>query len=1315
MHRFCDELWRHLAQSPGAQRLGSALLHFLWEGVLVAAIAWVLLVLMRRARPQVRYALLLTLFAAMVACPVVTFLVVDAPSPNAAVLEAQMTGDSDPALPPVRAISIEPDSVPAISFEPLFAPQPAAADPTEVAASVPLAEPAPRQAGRWRETWTAARDWLAHRRHWVVIAWLVGVCLLSVRLGLGLWGAEQARRRGVRDVAGPLQQVGAALAHCLGIRYPVRIVESALAEVPTLVGWLRPMILLPATAITGLTASQLEAILAHELAHVRRHDYLVNLCQTVVETILFYHPAVWWLSRRIRHEREHCCDDVAVALCHDRAGYARALAAMEELRSLPSSWAVAARGGSLLARVRRLMGRPEPATAGGRPALAVVALVLTLVVLASVRLPNAKSDASSTGAAGSASADETFSTSATELAAGDAPPEPAKPVDPVKRERDELVANDKANDKESGPAESRQIPAAAGKQAAWVISGRVVDENGKGIAGAGLCSDVRSSVNPAQERVVDATSDSQGRFRLEAPLHWKTAPYRTSLVWALGEGTSLTVVRAEVGSGRNGNNPELLIRLEPSTDTSFHVVDPDGVPIVGASVEPWTFHAPNGISEVVPGPLRDRLRGTTNEAGAIRMPAMRRNVFDSVRVTTKAFGTQELRLDGPESIEADRTIALRSTGTIEGRVIADSPTELRGVELWLRTEKISLKHIPMRPDRPFPARFARETEGQARVVTDDNGRFVVPKIAEGRLTFWSRSPHDSRMLPALPDSLDVVPRQRIEVYIPLHQAVTVRGTILTEDTQKPVGGAEISVRNLGQSHLGIGRVTSDADGRFETRVLPGAVSRQVIFYPDAFPGHRQLREAREELVNVPGGHSEFELPPILLTPTVKIAGTVLDDLAKPVADALVVALEGDRSLGAAETDWQGRFFVHLSKMSAADRFQVGRRVEPAPRPAMIRSRDPLVLVIRNQSESVAEAAQLSHKSKTDLKRTAPDAQGRFTLVFHNPLTDQDAHRWRLDPAKHQVVFQLFVKDAEGNLLDKIFRQLPARSLGGYRVNVQAPPELIEHSSVSVTFVTIQPEHDQWVQAFFHEGKGTKYSGIWSGDGGKLLSVPVVESLTGWLPDRQEEEPAANANKPPPLSRAGAPHDRPESEPVALAQAKAPEASAFPKRRVAAAKLTGEGRTLAHDDGKSAGKLSIAGSAHAVRFRADNASSYLTSVEIYGSRYGTPAPPKESFRVWLCDEDFKPIAQFDFPYSKFERGEPKWVKLPIEPTKAPKEFILCVSFNPAATKGVYVHHDAEGGEQSLTGLPGDRPKPFAKGDWLIRAHVDQLKEADAPSP
>jgi uncharacterized protein (TIGR03435 family) len=151
------------------------------------------------------------------------------------------------------------------------------------------------------------------------------------------------------------QTAGDRLAVRLGLTRLVRIVEMPHVDVPLVVGCLRPVVVLPIAALSSLNAAQVEAIIAHELAHVRRHDYLVNLMQTLAETLLFYHPAVWWLSARIRDEREHCCDDAAVAVCGDPVGYAAALAELEAWRGGALNLAAAATGGSLLGRVRRIL------------------------------------------------------------------------------------------------------------------------------------------------------------------------------------------------------------------------------------------------------------------------------------------------------------------------------------------------------------------------------------------------------------------------------------------------------------------------------------------------------------------------------------------------------------------------------------------------------------------------------------------------------------------------------------------------------------------------------------------------------------------------------------------------------------------------------------------------------------------------------------------------------------------------------------------------------------------------------------------------
>lgn len=157
--------------------------------------------------------------------------------------------------------------------------------------------------------------------------------------------------------------------------------------------------------------------------------------------------------------------------------------------------------------------------------------------------------------------------------------------------------------------------------------------------------------------------------------------------------------------------------------------------------------------------------------------------------------------------------------------------------------------------------------------------------------------------------------------------------------------------------------------------------------------------------------------------------------------------------------------------------------------------------------------------------------------------------------------------------------------------------------------------------------------------------------------------------------------------------------------VAAKNATSGPEMLTVDDGKPAGRQSIAGGGHVVRMESDGGIELL-AVRIYGSRYGTPQPPQENFYVWIADEHQDVLETFEFPYGTIKRGEPKWYTLKTKPTKLPKQFYLCVGFNPEQTKGVYVHHDAEASGKSYIGLPHDNFdfKPFDRGDWMIRAVV-----------
>lgn len=282
-----------MAQHPWTQALAWSLIHFLWQGALLGVVAAGILFLLRGGRPATRYVAACLLLGLMALSPGATFLV----------------------LLPKGGAGL-----------------------AVVAASAP-----------------GLREWLQPWLPSILGVWAAGLALLGLRLAGGLWMVHRLRTVDVFLCPAEWHQVLSRLSRQLGLTRTVRLLRSARVEVPMVAGWIRPVVLLPFAAFTQLDPAQLEAILVHELAHVRRHDFLVNLLQACIESLLFYHPAVWWLSSRIREERELCCDDAAVGLCRDPLGYARALTLLEGSRVAAPQLALSSHGGALMRRIQRLL------------------------------------------------------------------------------------------------------------------------------------------------------------------------------------------------------------------------------------------------------------------------------------------------------------------------------------------------------------------------------------------------------------------------------------------------------------------------------------------------------------------------------------------------------------------------------------------------------------------------------------------------------------------------------------------------------------------------------------------------------------------------------------------------------------------------------------------------------------------------------------------------------------------------------------------------------------------------------------------------
>jgi uncharacterized protein (TIGR03067 family) len=360
---------------PRSIRLGLSLIHFLWQGALLGAVAGMLMMWMKRASSRQRYAVLLTILFAMAVAPAVTFLVVSAPRQVTELpVEAAVA-----AAAPWEAEAILPSRLTATSVQPIASAgldRPRNDVPT--AAALVASSDVVRQS-RLGLAWA----WIVSHLTWIVGCWALGVLLFSVRLMIGVGGASRVRRKGVVRAPEICRVLCGELGARLGLRRVATICESALVRVPVVIGWFKPVVLLPASVLAEMPEAELRAIIAHELAHIRRHDYVVNLLQRFVETLLFYHPMVWWLSSAIRREREQCCDDLAADACGDKVVVAKALARLAEVRSVVAQTALAATGGRLARRIRRLLGEGiDPKQRIARRPLAGSCLTIAVVAIA---------------------------------------------------------------------------------------------------------------------------------------------------------------------------------------------------------------------------------------------------------------------------------------------------------------------------------------------------------------------------------------------------------------------------------------------------------------------------------------------------------------------------------------------------------------------------------------------------------------------------------------------------------------------------------------------------------------------------------------------------------------------------------------------------------------------------------------------------------------------------------------------------------------------------------------------------------------------
>ncbi len=331
-----------LGSVSASPAIGWSLVHFLWQGTVLALALTAALKISERNSANLRYLLCCVTMAGMALCPVLTWTNIAFWVSNRSTIERTHSAFAGE----YSAQSAEYSQIQYGSKELI--------------------------------------DWTDRHMTAILLLWSIGVLLASARLLASLAAAKRLSASSVSPAPDRLQSLADQLAPRLKLAFSVRLVVSSQVTTPVVVGWRRPVVILPSSSLAGLSQQEEESILAHELAHIRRRDYLVNLIQTAVEAVLFYHPAIWWVSRQIRREREHCCDDLALNVSGSPLVYARALTTLEEQRSpAKPELSIGAYGGDLSMRIKRLLEPDQRLSLGRTTSISLASLaVLTLGMLA---------------------------------------------------------------------------------------------------------------------------------------------------------------------------------------------------------------------------------------------------------------------------------------------------------------------------------------------------------------------------------------------------------------------------------------------------------------------------------------------------------------------------------------------------------------------------------------------------------------------------------------------------------------------------------------------------------------------------------------------------------------------------------------------------------------------------------------------------------------------------------------------------------------------------------------------------------------------
>lgn len=856
------------------QVAGWTMLHFLWIGGLFALFAALVQRQVQRCSLEIRYSVAVTQFfmLALIPCGLFAWKMNNSregpDSPVAVYPEAAQiavnsvisspSGGED--LPESVAIDPIDADVAKISDEFTASPDDSSSSTSRLAADNELVGISHSHSTTQLilDVTLGATNWLISVLPWV---WLVGFPLACCTLLMGISGAEHLRRRcRILDESHPAVVLCRRLQSTLNLRKRVLIGMTDSISTPILVGIIRPLILFPASTLAGISAEQLEMILLHELAHVRRWDNLINLMQRVIESILFFHPAVWWLSNRVRLEREHCCDFAVLAHAGSPQNYAEMLVQMA-LSNSPPDWVMGTSiSHQLIPRIRKILKQEEDRMQVSRKM--IVASLSVLLSLAIATIVNAQRDPiKPEGKQPAAAAENGPATSSEEV-------EPKS--DETRRRRNE-------------PQEPLDP-----KQRANVISitGTVLKEDGQPArwSEVWLAGDTRlpgSRYGTVQLAFVRA--DIHGKFELWHPCwrgnDWQPGEHSSLWVFARtrdGALTPFTLLNLTTEYRDKKEIHGLELKAVPMASYSGRVVDADGKPIPNAKISPKYLIRPataNNRPATIPltPELTAKFSTLTDAAGKFTLV----DLPESKMIMAKLAGAKFVERDVRWGTELEPELRVEAGGAIRG-TISNLPYKdfCEEVDLFIRSARGGAVDQPQ-PQFSFIGQFSPQPDGTFEFQDLPPGRYelnIIPKRADLTVPQQFYIPVTCECTSGhLTDHVD----------LKLSDVIVGHGRVVDDQSGAPIEGAAIHfLKQHDQFRQPIGSTTTDANGEYRAYFLPGRIVVEPGRAPNAYL--TPLEHPQGQAIDYA---KDFEIPTLKYQRAITFRGSVVDEAGRPVPAA----------------------------------------------------------------------------------------------------------------------------------------------------------------------------------------------------------------------------------------------------------------------------------------------------------------------------------------------------------------------------------------------------------------------------------------------